>query len=428
MRRGSPDFGRGNQMNKEVASWAGYDFANTIFSMNVVSRYFPIFVINVLGGNDLMVGISRSAAMVLVAFTMPALGVIADQRNQRKLPMVIFTIVCCILTALLTIANHIWMALLCFCFAIYAYEAALVYYNALLPTVAAPDKLGYVSGIGVAFGYVGSITGLFMVSVANSYFNLPYIWTAILFLAFSVPTFIWVKDYKGKHQIPGNIPQAPKYKKGLIATLRRAAQIPGMIRLLVGRFFVIEAMETVILFMAVFLINAAGFDGTTKNQIGLDEVTLYLMAVTFCTVIGSYIWGLLAQRYGSKSMLLWAVVLWLIALAGIIIFQNKLLYFLWGSLAGTALGGVWTTERPILIHLVGDNEKLGEYFGLYALSGRLAAVVGPVLWGLVIYFSGSLGVIKYRLAILVLFLMLVVGLIILWKIPDTRYNNLEKAD
>jgi UMF1 family MFS transporter len=105
-----------------------------------------------------------------------------------------------------------------------------------------------------------------------------------------------------------------------------------------------------------------------------------------------------------------------------------MLYYLWGSLAGTALGGVWTTERPILIHLVGDNEKLGEYFGLYALSGRLAAVIGPIIWGLVIYFGASLGVIRYRLAILALLLMLVTGLIILWKIPDIRYKNLEKAN
>lgn len=411
-------------MNKEVASWAGYDFANTIFSMNVVSRYFPIFVINVLGGNDLMVGISRSAAMVIVAFTMPALGVIADRRNQRKMPMVLFTIICCILTALITFTHQIWLALICFCFAIYSYEAALVYYNALMPAVAPPDKLGYISGIGVAFGYVGSITGLFMVSVANSFIDMPYIWTAILFLVFSIPTFIWVKDYKGDRS---RIPLAGGYQLGLFATLRRAGKIPGMIRLLIGRFFVIEAMETVILFMAVFLINAAGFNGTVKNRFGLDEVTLYLMAVTFCTVIGSYIWGLLAQRFGSKAMLLWAVVLWLVALAGIILFKNKMLYYLWGSMAGTALGGVWTTERPILIHLVGDNEKLGEYFGLYALSGRLAAVAGPIIWGLVIYFAASAGVIKYRLAILALFLMLVVGLIILWKIPDSRNPVAEKS-
>ncbi|NLI14922.1 MAG: MFS transporter [candidate division Zixibacteria bacterium] len=407
-------------MNKQVVSWAGYDFANTIFSMNVVSRYFPIFVINVLGGNDLMVGVSRSAAMVIVAFTMPILGVIADQRNQRKLPMIIFTIVCCILTALLTFTHQIWFALLCFCFAIYSYEAALVYYNALMPAVAAPDKLGYVSGIGVAFGYVGSITGLFMVSVANSFIYMPYIWTAILFLGFSIPTFVWVKDYHA--EIP-KISTANKYQKGLIATLKRASKIPGMIRLLVGRFFVIEAMETVILFMAVFLINAAGFDGAAKNRFGLDEVTLYLIAVTFCTVIGSYIWGILAQKFGSKTMLLWAVSLWIVALMGIIVFNNKGLYYLWGSLAGTALGGVWTTERPILIHLVGDNEKLGEYFGLYALSGRLAAVVGPIIWGLVIYFAASIGVFKYRLAILALLVMLVVGLVILWKIPDSRAEN-----
>jgi UMF1 family MFS transporter len=407
---------------KEVISWAGYDFANTIFSMNVVSRYFPIFAINVLGGSDLLVGVARSAAMVLVAFTMPALGVIADQRNKRKGPMVLFTVACCLITALLGVANNLFFALACFCLSIYCYEGALVYYNALLPAVAPPDKLGYVSGLGVSLGYVGSITGLFMVSVSNSFINMPYIWTAILFLVFSLPTFIWVKDYRknSSSTISGQVDST--YRKGLVASLKRAAKTPGMIRLLLGRFFVIEAMETVILFMAVFLINAARFNGIDKNRFGLDEVTLYLMTVTFCTVIGSYVWGLLAQRFGSKTMLLWAVALWLVALAGIIIFKNKLLYYLWGSVAGTALGGVWTTERPLLIHLVGDNQKLGEYFGLYALSGRLAAVAGPIIWGLVTYFASPLGVLKYRLAILALFIMMVFGMIILWRVPDARYK------
>jgi UMF1 family MFS transporter len=359
-------------MNRKVLSWAGYDFANTIYSMNVVSRYFPILAINMLGGTDLAVGVSRSVAMILVAFTMPALGVIADQLNKRKLPMIIFTIGCCICTALLGLTNHLAAALIIFCISIYCYEAALVYYNALLPAVAPPDKIGYISGFGVALGYAGSITGLALVAFLNKFAFLPYVWTAILFLFFSLPTFFWVHDYK---ESPNKMSESDKklYPKGLIASLRRAAQTPGVIRLLVGRFFVVEAMETVILFMAVFLINAAGFSDKLATRFGLDEVTLYLIAVTSSTVIGSYVWGILTQRYGSKAMLLWAVGLWMIALGGIIAFSSKPLYFLWGSLAGIGLGGVWTTERPLLIDLIGNNEKLGEFFGLYAWSYYLAS-------------------------------------------------------
>jgi UMF1 family MFS transporter len=122
-------------------------------------------------------------------------------------------------------------------------------------------------------------------------------------------------------------------------------------------------------------------------------------------------------------MLLWAVGLWMVALGGIIAFSSKPLYFLWGSLAGIGLGGVWTTERPLIIDLIGNNEKLGEFFGLYALSGRLAAVIGPILWGLVILFGKPFGVFRYKIAVMVLFIMMVIGLIILRKVPDARYKN-----
>lgn len=406
-------------MNKKVLGWAGYDFANTIFSMNIVSRYFPVLAVTVLGGTDLAVGISRSAAMVLVALTMPVFGAIADQRNKRKMPLVLFTLACCAITAFLKTVNDLAVELVLFCLAIYCFQSALIFYNALLPAVAPSGKMGYVSGLGVSFGYAGSITGLLIVAVLSSKIFSPYVWTAILFLIFSLPTFAWVKDMPGRN-IKINKERDRPYRKGLIVSLKRARQIPGVIRFLIGRFFIIEAMETVILFMAVFLIKSAGFNDSVSEHFWLDEVTLYLIVVTSFTVVGSYLWGLLTQRYGPKRMLLSAVVLWLVALTGIVFTSGKPLFYLWGSVAGIALGGVWTSDRPLLINLVGDASKLGEFFGLYALSGRLAAVIGPLIWGLVIYFGEPLGELKYKFAIEALFLMMVVGFIVLRKVPDAR--------
>lgn len=406
-------------MNKKVLSWAGYDFANTIFSMNIVSRYFPVLAVTVLGGTDLAVGISRSVAMVLVALTMPVFGAIADQHNKRKTPLVLFTLACCVITAFFNTVNNLIIELVFFCLAIYCFQSALVFYNALLPAVAPSGKMGYVSGLGVSFGYAGSVTGLFIVALLSSKIFSPYIWTAILFLIFSLPTFTWVKDMPGKN-IKIKREKNSSHRKGLIVSLKRAWQIPGVIRFLIGRFFVIEAMETVILFMAVFLIKSAGFSDSVFGHFGLDQVTLYLIVVTSFAIVGSYFWGLLTQRYGPKKTLLSAVVLWLVALTGIVLTSGKPLFYLWGSIAGIALGGVWTSDRPLLINLVGDVSKLGEFFGLYALSGRLAAVIGPLVWGLVIYFGEPLGELKYKFAVETLFLMMVVGFIVLRKVPDAR--------
>ncbi|MCP4580651.1 MAG: MFS transporter [candidate division Zixibacteria bacterium] len=405
-------------INRKVLSWAGYDFANTIFSMNIVSRYFPVMIITVLGGTDLQVGISRSVAMVLVALTMPIFGAMADQHNNRRIPLIMFTIACCIITAILNLSNSLVLELVLFCLAIYCYQSALTFYNALLPSVAPSGKIGYVSGLGVSLGYVGSVTGLFVVAILASRLLSPYIWTAILFFVFSIPIFIWVKDEKRPDTM--KTVDIDNYPKGLIESLKRAAKIKGLLRFLIGRFFIVEAMETVILFMAVYLVRAGGFSDSNQNSWGLDEVTLYLIIVTFFTIIGSYMWGVLTNKFGPKVMLLWAIVLWFLALTGIVYTSGRTIFYFWGGLAGIGLGGVWTSDRPLLINLVGDSRKLGEFFGLYALSGRLAAVIGPLIWGAIIYLTESLGVICYKFAIEALFVMMVIGFFILRRIPDAR--------
>jgi len=356
--------------------------------------------------------------MILVAITVPVFGALADQHNNKKLPLVVFTLACCLITAFLSQTNSLLIELILFSLAIYCYQSALTFYNALLPAVAPPGKMGYVSGLGVSLGYLGSVCGLFLVAVLSSKMFSPYIWTALLFFIFSIPLFIWVKDEKRSKTISSE--NHKQYNKGLIVSLKRASHIPGLLRFLLGRFFIVEAMETVILFMAIYLVKAVGFSEGAKNSLGLDEVTAYLMTITFFTIIGSFVWGLLTQRYGPKKMLIWAVVLWLIALTGIVFSPGKLLFYLWGGLAGIGLGGVWTSDRPLLINLINNPDKLGEFFGLYALSGRLAAVIGPLIWGLVILFAEPLGTIKYKFAIEALFLMMVVGIIILRKIPDAR--------
>jgi len=253
---------------------------------------------------------------------------------------VVFTLACCLITAFLSQTNSLLIELILFSLAIYCYQSALTFYNALLP-----GKMGYVSGLGVSLGYLGSVCGLFLVAVLSSKMFSPYIWTALLFFIFSIPLFIWVKDEKRSKTISSE--NHKQYNKGLIVSLKRASHIPGLLRFLLGRFFIVEAMETVILFMAIYLVKAVGFSEGAKNSLGLDEVTAYLMTITFFTIIGSFVWGLLTQRYGPKKMLIWAVVLWLIALTGIVFSPGKLLFYLWGGLAGIGLGGVWTSDRPL---------------------------------------------------------------------------------
>ncbi len=405
----------------KIFTWSLYDFANTIFSMNVVSLNFPLMIKNDYNGADLALSISRSSAMVLVALSMPLAGVVADKFRRRMPLTMIFTVLCCLATVLLGKGGSMVVQLALFAVAIFCYQAALVFYDAVLPQVAGPERVGRVSGYGVALGYVGTIFGLVVVgSIAGPRaYSEAFTWTGLLFLLFSIPFFATVRD------------EAPKPLDGLwrmtVDSTRKMSDVyreikarPGLLRFFLGRFFVVDALETIIFFMAIFLNEAVGFSDDKAVLGNLNEITVFLLIVTVFTVFGSLIWGFLTEKFGPRNSLLGTVALWVVTLTGILFLSSKPIFYVLGSLAGISLGGVWTTERPLLINLVGDNEKLAGYFGFFALTGRMAAVIGPIIWGATVAGFSFLGPMKYRFAIGTVLIMMITGLIILRKVPDAR--------
>jgi UMF1 family MFS transporter len=405
----------------KIFTWSLYDFANTIFSMNVVSLNFPLMIKSEFGGADLALSIARSSSMVLVAISMPLAGIVADKFRRRMPLTIFFTVCCCLATFLLGKGGSMVTQLALFAFAIYSYQAALVFYDAILPQLTPPERIGRVSGYGVAFGYVGTLFGLAVVGMLSGprNYSAAFSSTAVLFLSFSLPFFLTVRD------------QAPRPLAGLVKmtfdSMTRIRDVyldaqshPGILRFFLGRFFVIEALETVIFFMAVFLSEGAGFSEDTLIFGNLNEITVFLLTVTVFTVFGSLAWGFVTERFGPRNGLLGTVALWIITLTGIIFTRDRILYYVLGSLAGISLGGVWTTERPLLINLVADNGRLAAYFGLFALTGRMAAVIGPLIWGLTVIVFGPLGAVKYRFAVGSVLLMMITGFFILRGVPDAR--------
>jgi MFS transporter, UMF1 family len=404
-----------------IFTWSLYDFANTIFSMNVVSLNFPLFIKNDYHGADLSLSLARSTAMIMVALSMPLAGVVAD-KFQRRMPLTIFfTILCCAATAMIGKGGSLYLQLALFALAIYSYQAGLVFYDAVLPQITSPERMGRVSGYGVALGYCGTIFGLSVVgSIAGPRaYSTAFTWTGILFMLFSLPFFLTVKD------------QAPRPLKGLWKmtgeSIRNISKVyidaksrPGMLRFFIGRFFIVEALETVIFFMGIFLVEAVGFSDDKAVIGNLNEVTVFLLAVTVFTVIGSLTWGFVTEKFGPRNSLLGTVALWVVTLIGILFISSKPIFYVLGSLAGISLGGVWTTERPLIKNHISYNNRLAEYFGLFALTGRMAAVIGPVIWGLIVMAFTPWGPIRYRFAIGSVLLMMSIGLWILRKVPDAR--------
>jgi len=422
-------------------SWIIYDLANTIFSMNVVTRYFSAWLVIDLALGDHYYSLSYSFSMLLVALTMPIIGAISD-RYHRKMPFLIaYTLICIIFTALIGVAGYgisnkivkITWALIFFIIANYSYQGGLVFYNAMLPNICSERSIGRVSGYGVAVGYIGSIIGLILVSpfVEGKIWGLEisfipqggtvasFIPTAFLFLIFALPTFIFVKDPKFFHNNEIRRLDIKASFKKVLESISNTKKYPGVLRFLIAKFFYEDAIQTVILFMAVYIQKVMGFSS--------ESTTYFFILIIPSVVIGSALFGMMTDHFGPKKILIIVLIGWIISLTVLILTMKIWLFWIIGALIGIFLGSSQTSARPLLISLV-PKEMLGEFFGLYSFSGKLAAIFGPLVWAAMVSIFNNFGnIIKYKAAIMALNILIVVGLIILLKVPDLKKNKIIKT-
>ena len=382
---------------RAIVSWAFYDFANTIFSMNVISLYFALWVTVDQGGQDIFYSIALSGSMLAVAISAPVFGTISDQTGRRRLPLILLTIISVLATALIGEASQLWMGLLLFVIANYCYQSALVFYNGMLPSVALQSNVGVVSGYGVAFGYMGSIAGLLLVEpfVEDSGRSAAFLPTAALFLLFAIPCFLFVKDPNPK-PLYINVAQSFLILK---KTITNSSDNHVLLKFFIVHFLILDVVNTIIAFMSVYANKVIGFDG--------QQITNFLIISTIFAMLGSLVIGWLVKHRGtvfSYSFVLW---LWLTALTLIVISPGETLFWMVGPLAGVGMGGVWVTSRAIVVEL-SPPEKIGEFFGIYSLAGKMASVVGPLLWGSVVWIFQDTQTLKYRAAVGSLLLITIV--------------------
>ena len=375
-----------------IVSWSLYDFANTIFSMNVISLYFALWVTVDHGGQDILYSFALSLSMLAVAVSVPVLGAISDTTGKRQRPLVSLTLFCVICTALIGGTPNLWVGLVLFVIANYCYQSALVFYNGMLPSVSQGTHVGLVSGYGVSLGYLGSIAGLLMVKpfVEESGRSAAFLPTAALVLFFSLPCFFFVRDPKKKSSPPVQI---TKVFATLKETFSRIKHYKSLFQFIIIHFLVLDAVNTIIAFMAVYATKVIGFDG--------NEITQFLISSTVGAMIGAIIIGFLVKHKGSIWAYWLVLWLWIAALSLAAVSQSTTLFWCVGPLAGMGMGGVWVVSRAIVVEL-SPPEKLGEFFGFYSLAGKTASIFGPLLWGSVVWVLDDTQTLKYRAAVTLL--------------------------
>lgn len=403
------------RINKKLTifSWSMYDFANTIFAMNVISLYFALWVTVDMKGSDLLYSWVLSGSMLLAALFSPLMGAISDRGGRRMPFLIFFTLVSVLFTAFIGVANRLFLGLLFFAVANFCYQIAAIFYNALLPQVSPEKQIGRVSGYGTSLGYCGTIVGLLLVKpfVLRYGRQAAFIPTAILFFLFSLPCFFFVKDRFSEKRDRFKL----RIKESFLKTRETFIHIreyPDLFNFLIAAFISLNAINTIIIFMSIYIKKVIQF---TDSEI----ITFYIISTIFA-VFSSFIAGFITDRLGSKRTLSAALGLWCVSLILIVISSSKTLFWVVGPLVGISLGATWTSARALVVDL-SPPQMVGEVFGFYGLIGKSASILGPLIWGFTVWGFGFLGIFKYRLAVFTMLLFLILGYIMLQKVsPQTK--------
>ncbi len=397
-----------------VIGWIVYDFANTIFSFVVVTRYYNDWIIEERGQPDIYVGLMVAAVSVALILALPLLGALADRLGRHKPILVAFTLLSVLATGLLSVIDSILLALLMGGIATFAFNSADAQYHPLLSVVAPEERRSRVSGIGVAVGYLGSLTALFAIGsfVEDGQAQRSFLPAAALFFVFALPCFLLVRERPRPAR--GSDDRAPARPFAqLVATLRRARGAPHG-RLLLARFFYVDAIATVLVFLTVYARRTGDFDGGAIDM---------LLAISAVTAIGGAVGGgLLAERIGPKRVILGTLTLAIVALLGAALTGSGSLLWVVGPVIGVVLGSLSAVDRVFMLRLVAP-ERRGEDFGLYALVGKLSTGFGPlVLWGGTILVAHDLAGLSpfdaSRVAVVVLAGAALLGLLILRPLAE----------
>lgn len=445
-----------------IACWALYDFANTMFTMNVVTLYFSVWLTVDQGKTDLWVGAANGAAAAVVLILLPALGAWSDAGRRKVALLGCSTALCCLATAGIGLLATPAAGVACFVVAVVAFHAGQVFYNALLRSVAPEGAMGRVSGLGIAAGYAGAIVGVIVVmpfatgrlvllevpalcgpweQVAEldgrggthvdtrPGFHWEYeirqgsarrpapardgavtgdrrrwtvtlgdapagatLWrrrsglgraatfvpTALLFAVFALPCLLFVRERAGDPVEPSGPGAWARAWRGLGEARRQ----PGVARYLAGKFFFEVPISTIAVFLTVYAGRVLGFDDATQQRI--------LVAAAVCAIAGAAGAGACVDRWGARATLIAVLAGWVVLLAAALFARGAAAFWILGPGYGALLGALWAGSRPLLASLASPGRQ-GAYFGLSELVGKLAAVLGPPLWGAIVWGATSAG-------------------------------------
>ena len=408
---------------REVFAWAMYDFANSGYTTVVLTAVFNAYFVSVVAAKAEWATFAWTATLAVsylaVMFAGPLIGAYADAHAAKKRVLFIATTGCVISTALLYFAGPGTMVLAIACIIVsnFCYAIGENITAAFLPELSTPEALGKVSGWGWSWGYVG---GLFALGLCLAWIMsaeargqkttdaiaVTMLITAAVYALGAAVTFIWLKE----RAVPVAA-NARRDEESAIARLLRSAREASHYRDLMLVFACgvcyQAGVATVITLAAIYAQEVMGF--STKQTLML----VLVVNVTAC--IGAFGFGYLQDAIGKKRALAITLVGWM-AMVGFAWFAvTPPLFWVAANLAGICMGSSQSAGRA-LVAFFSPVERAAEFFGLWGVATRLAAVLGPLTYGVVTWASGN----NHRLAMLITGVFFIAALLVLLRVDEGR--------
>lgn len=406
-----------------------YDFANSGYTTVVLTALFNAYYVGVVAGEQAGLSAGQSTflwtltiacANALVLLTAPAVGAMADLRARKKRYLLVTTIGCTLATALLSLAGPgdllLASSLVLVATVMFASGENLI--AAFLPEIAPPHHMGRVSGYGWSLGYIGGVITL-LLCIAWVQWNTSHgaseaqsipatmIITAAIFALASIPTFLWLQERALPSSSAAGVDIARRALGRLAETLHEARHYRDLFRLLITIAVYQSGVITVVVLAAVYAQEVMNF--------GTRQLLLLILVVNVTSAVGAFLFGFFQDRIGSVSALMTSLAIWVLAVSLAVFATEPRDLWIVGNLVGLAMGASQSIGRALVGQFT-PVERAGEFFGLWGLSQRLAAILGPLSYGLVNLLSGG----NHRIALFSTLLFLVAGMILLLGIDSKR--------
>ena len=409
---------------KRIWGWWWFDWASQPYNTLLITFIFGPYVVGIVGDGSraqAIWGYGIGFAGILLALLAPLLGAIAD-KSGRRMGFIWFFSVLYVIGAWgvwfsAPDSFNIWQVMLFFCIGLVGMEFATIFTNAMLPDLAPREELGKVSGSGWAWGYVGGLISLILMLTllaegdsGKTLIGIDPIFgldaaaregtrsvgplTAIWYIVFMIPFFLWVREPKkpGAVSIGAAISGAwPELK----ATLQSLPKNRSLFAFLGSSMLYRDALNGVYTFGGIY---AAGVLGWSVVSVGIFGILAATTGALF-----AWLGGKADSRWGPKPVIMFnVIVLAVIALAIVFVSRTSVFgiavgpesnlpdisFYILGAIIGAGGGSLQSASRTMMVRQ-GDEEKMTEGFGLYALSGKATAFLAPLSIGIVTDITGS---------------------------------------